>query len=165
MTEPVTAVEEAGPGRGTTGWMGKLGFTISVVMSLYAILWLSGAFRLFGIQITSMENRGAILAFTMFLTFILYPATKKAPRDRLPWYDIILMVMGVAGGAYFFFFYEGCRTGPGEGARHTLPAGTDAGYGDSSLRRGKASCWPLAINNSWILFRPHLRFQLFPVDI
>jgi len=40
-----------------------------------------------------------IAAFVSF-TFLIFPATKNAPRDRVPWYDTILAVASLAGPIY-----------------------------------------------------------------
>lgn len=44
-----------------------------------------------------------IAAFVSF-TFLLFPATKNAPRDRIPWYDTILAAASLAGPIYVFIF-------------------------------------------------------------
>lgn len=49
---------------------------------------------------------GLALAFFLTVTFLNYPLRKGMKRDGLPWYDIALIVMGVAGAGYRFVFLE-----------------------------------------------------------
>ncbi len=47
---------------------------------------------------------GLLLALYLPLAFLLFPATHKAPRDKVPWYDILLAVASAAGPVLVFFF-------------------------------------------------------------
>ena len=42
----------------------------------------------------------SLLACFISLVFILYPATNKASRDRVPWYDIIFFVVALTSSGY-----------------------------------------------------------------
>ena len=71
-------------------WRQYITVIISVVFvffQLYATL--SG-------KITAQILRATHLAFVQLLAFLLFPATKKMPRNTLPWYDVLLGF----GGAY-----------------------------------------------------------------
>jgi TRAP transporter 4TM/12TM fusion protein len=46
---------------------------------------------------------GLFLAVTLPLIFLLYPAVKKAPRDRLPWYDVVLALASLVPTLYESF--------------------------------------------------------------
>jgi TRAP-type uncharacterized transport system fused permease subunit len=46
------------------------------------------------------------LLFTAVLIFLLYPATKRSPRGRVTWVDLIFIGLSVATIAYFIFAYE-----------------------------------------------------------
>jgi TRAP transporter 4TM/12TM fusion protein len=35
-------------------------------------------------------------------TFLIFPAGPKSPRDRIPWYDLVLMVLSLIGPIYVF---------------------------------------------------------------
>ena len=50
-----------------------------------------------------LENRYLYLLLSFFfsLTFLLFPAWRGAPRDRVPWYDVLLFAAAVAAPAYF----------------------------------------------------------------
>ncbi|MFH1083346.1 MAG: TRAP transporter fused permease subunit, partial [Pseudomonadota bacterium] len=49
---------------------------------------------------------GLILAMVFPCVFILVPMTKKAPMDRVPWYDFILAILGIVVGLYVTLFYR-----------------------------------------------------------
>lgn len=60
---------------------------------------------LFG-TLASQLQRSVHLAFALGLIFLLFPATKGAKKDKLPWYDAILSFLGVSVGLYWVFQYE-----------------------------------------------------------
>ncbi|MFC2013630.1 TRAP transporter permease, partial [Chloroflexota bacterium] len=43
---------------------------------------------------------GLIYGLVFAAAVIMFPATKKAPRNRVPWYDMILAALGLIGGCY-----------------------------------------------------------------
>ena len=49
----------------------------------------------------------------MFLGYLAYPASKRSPRDTMPWYDWVLALVAGFCGAYLFLFYEELATRPG----------------------------------------------------
>ncbi len=70
---------------------------IFVTFQLYATL--SGA-------ITAQILRATHLAFVQLLAFLLFPATKKLPRDTLPLYDVILGLIGAACWMYIVINFQ-----------------------------------------------------------
>ncbi|MFB3884921.1 MAG: TRAP transporter permease [Thermodesulfobacteriota bacterium] len=48
---------------------------------------------------------GFFLAIVFASVFLLVPATRGAPRDRVPWYDVILSISGFAVGLYVALLY------------------------------------------------------------
>lgn len=57
----------------------------------------------FGVGYVLLENRYLYLLLGAFgaLVFLLFPATRRAPRDRVPWYDAALFVLAVLVPGYF----------------------------------------------------------------
>jgi TRAP transporter 4TM/12TM fusion protein len=51
-------------------------------------------------------QRAPHLAIALTMIYLLYPARKGDIKDRVPWYDIVLAVAGLAAGFYQVFFYE-----------------------------------------------------------
>lgn len=77
-----------------TCWRQYITVIVSIafcVFQLYATL--SGA-------ITAQVLRATHLAFVQLLGFLLFPATKKMPRNTLPLYDVILGLIGAAAWMY-----------------------------------------------------------------
>lgn len=52
-------------------------------------------------RIPAQIVRATHLAFVQFLAFLLFPMTKKAPRNTLPWYDVLLAC--VAAGCWCYY--------------------------------------------------------------
>ena len=48
---------------------------------------------------------GLFLAIVFASVFLLVPATKGAPRNRVPWYDVILSILGFGVGLYVAILY------------------------------------------------------------
>ncbi|MBP1971326.1 TRAP transporter 4TM/12TM fusion protein [Virgibacillus natechei] len=46
------------------------------------------------------------MSFVLILVFLLFPPTKKARRDHLPWYDIALSGLSIPSTIYLFVNYE-----------------------------------------------------------
>ena len=61
------------------GFVKKLLITVCVTLSLFH-LYTAG----FGL-LPPMKQRVFHLAFILFLVFLLFPATTKSPKDRVPW--------------------------------------------------------------------------------
>jgi len=57
------------------------------------------------------EQAFGLIYITIFVAaFILFPATKKATRNKLPWYDVVLCFLSMIGGGYIFLFYPSIAT-------------------------------------------------------
>ncbi len=54
----------------------------------------------------TLKHRSLHVAGILVLIFLLYPATKKGSRKRLPWYDLILAVLGLSTSAYIILEYQ-----------------------------------------------------------
>ena len=77
--------------------MGRFVTVVALAMCFYHLFYLLRVLDAFGLYLISEAYRGLSLAFILFLAFLLIPATKGAPRDRLPWYDAILALIALAG--------------------------------------------------------------------
>ena len=65
--------------------------------------------NIFGIVVAgqvmySMAYFGLLTSLLLPLIFLFMPATKKAPRDRVPWYDIVLAVASFIGPFVVFVY-------------------------------------------------------------
>ncbi|AKQ56771.1 TRAP transporter permease [Bordetella hinzii] len=60
------------------------------------------------------EARALHLGIAMFLGYLAYPASKRAARDHMPWYDWLLAIVAGFCGAYLYLFYKELADRPGQ---------------------------------------------------
>lgn len=70
---------------------------VFVLFQLYATL--SG-------HVTAQVLRASHLAFVQMLAFFLFPASKKMPKNTLPWYDVLLGLIGAACWVYIVVNFQ-----------------------------------------------------------
>lgn len=78
-------------------WITVIISVIFVAFQLYATI--SGI-------VTAQVLRATHLAFAQMLAFLLFPASKKLPKNTLPWYDVLLAVLGAACWFYIVGGYS-----------------------------------------------------------
>ncbi|MDK2855499.1 MAG: hypothetical protein PWQ41_512 [Bacillota bacterium] len=74
---------------------------LAALISLIAVA--ASLFHLYTAQFGlffALTQRDIHWMFMSVLIFLLYPATKKAARNRLPWYDLVLALLSLTGGLY-----------------------------------------------------------------
>lgn len=69
---------------------------------------------LLGISVLMQQYVALFLAAALLLVFMGVPATRSAPRDRWPWYDILLAVTGCLACLYVVGFYPTLILGLGQ---------------------------------------------------
>lgn len=57
-------------------------------------------------RIPAQLVRSTHLAFVQLLAFLLFPATKNMPKNTLPFYDVLLALVGAGCWSYYIVFYE-----------------------------------------------------------
>jgi TRAP transporter 4TM/12TM fusion protein len=82
------------------GWSFLVAGGVALGMTAFQ-LWTAGLGTLPGVL-----QRSVHLAFAMALVFMFYPAVKSARQRRLPWYDVILAVVGSYAALYITIHYE-----------------------------------------------------------
>lgn len=82
---------------------GLAGLVVTLLAISFSIFQLYNAG--FGLLITQ-KLRAGHLAFVLFLIFLLYPIRKRSAKDKIPFYDVLLALLAVAGPLYFFFNFE-----------------------------------------------------------
>ncbi|MBI4288801.1 MAG: TRAP transporter fused permease subunit [Chloroflexi bacterium] len=80
---------------------------ISVLLIVYLLAYLLGFLTGQKIFLYLPQFRAMGLALVFVLAYLLTPFRRGSPMDRVPWYDILFMLMGVAPCVYFFFVYPG----------------------------------------------------------
>jgi len=79
-------------------------YKVTVVMSFALIifqLYTAG----FGV-LPDIQQRSVHLFFVLAMIFILKPIGKGAPKDKVPWYDIILAVLSLLSTGYMILNFE-----------------------------------------------------------
>lgn len=87
------------------GILGIIEKVLLVCIPLNGIVTILDVFLYFGKSVWIQQYLAVFLALVMGLVPLLVPATKAGPRDRLPWYDAVLSVLGFAVGFYVVVFY------------------------------------------------------------
>ena len=78
----------------------------------YIIIVISVAFCLFQLysilsgKITAQVVRATHLAFVMALAYLLFPMKKDMPKDKLPWYDVIIAIVGACSWLYISINFD-----------------------------------------------------------
>ncbi|NLG86259.1 MAG: TRAP transporter permease [Firmicutes bacterium] len=83
-----------------TGFWAKVVSVLAIAMSLFH-LYTAG----FG-SLMAMKQRGIHLAFLLGLSFLLYPGSKKSPRNKPTFIDLLWFVAGVGSSLYIVFFFD-----------------------------------------------------------
>jgi len=86
--------------RRLTGITGRLVALVLIAFSAFQLY--TAAFGVLDARI----QRAIHLAFGMSLVFWLYPARSRGDRKSLPWYDVVLGLLGAAVPLYLVVFYE-----------------------------------------------------------
>jgi TRAP transporter 4TM/12TM fusion protein len=95
------------------GWRGKAVAIWLIIMSLFHLY-----FSTYGLMTTNIQ-RTYHLGFAMVAIFLLYPATKKSPKDRFSIFDIIFVVLSLVVNGYLILNFNnivirGARVTPTE---------------------------------------------------
>jgi len=61
-------------------------------------------FKPFGLTVISNAYLYVLLALWLSFVFIVYPATKTSPRDKVPFYDILLFGISIVCFSFFAFY-------------------------------------------------------------
>jgi len=80
---------------------------ISVLIVGYLLAYLLGFLTGQKIFLHLPQFRAMGLALIFVLAYLLTPFRRQSPRDKVPWYDFLFMLMGVVPCLYFFFVYPG----------------------------------------------------------
>jgi TRAP transporter 4TM/12TM fusion protein len=93
------AEKEEGPRRRLEGVTGWLSAGLAVAMSLLFIYWAWAT-------VTAQMLRLAFLLFTLVLSFLLYPSTRKGRLQGVPWYDWLLIGLSLIAIGYPMWDFE-----------------------------------------------------------
>ena len=81
-------------------WKKYLIIAISVIFCLFQL------YSILSGRITAQVVRATHLAFVMLLAYLLFPMKKDMPKDKLPWYDVILAIIGASSWSYITINFD-----------------------------------------------------------
>lgn len=96
------------------GAMARVIALLALAWSLFQ-LWIASPLPfVFGVGVLNdTQTRAIHLAFGLLLAFLVYPAFRRSPRDRVPLTDLALALLASACAAYLFVFYAQLSQRPG----------------------------------------------------
>lgn len=97
--------EEQAPTRSYKGVMRFLVTILLIAIPVWGLLYLFDLHIYLGISFTLAQYLGFFIALIMSLTFLLFPATKGSPRNKLPWYDVLFAILGLLVGIYLTLYH------------------------------------------------------------
>ena len=102
-------------GRKPAGATGRVIFGVAFAWALFQLWYASPLPFTFAYGVLNdTEARALHLGFALFLAFLAWPATKRSPRDRVPWQDWVFAAAGAFAAAYMMLFYAQLSTRPGQ---------------------------------------------------
>lgn len=81
-------------------WMAKAYKIFAIVVTLYHLIFASGLY-----MPETLKHRSMHVAMILILAFAMYPATKKASRKVIAWYDWVLMALSASVAGYMWIDY------------------------------------------------------------
>jgi len=89
--------------------MAKVVATVAVTFSIYHILYITGLIHRVRIFLDIPQHLAIHLGFMLAFIFLLVPAWSKARSGKIPWYDVVLLVIGVSWNLYVLFNFTPLR--------------------------------------------------------
>ena len=101
--EAFTATDTGG--RNPEGFQGKLIYWVALIWAFFQLYIASNVpftvQEILGFGVVTNSNARLIhLAFGLALAAMAFPLMKSAPKDRIPWYDWLLVALGVISCLY-----------------------------------------------------------------
>ncbi|MFC1969488.1 TRAP transporter permease [Chloroflexota bacterium] len=79
---------------------------LAVTFSLYHVLFISGLLSRMGINPHAPQHMAVHIGVILVLVFWLIPVGKGTSRQKLPWYDILLALIGFGWNAYIIINFD-----------------------------------------------------------
>lgn len=83
-----------------TGHLDRLTEILLASIPILGIFFIMDGPSYFGWSVLMEQYYGAFLGLVLCAVFLVVPPTKSAARDRVPWYDAVLAILGLAVGFY-----------------------------------------------------------------
>jgi len=106
-------IEENVRTRDLSGFVEVLGRCLLVAIPLTGMFFLLNLPQYLGWLVFNEQYLGLYLGLALCATYLLVPAVPR-PSKRVPWYDVIASIAGLAVGLYVFIFYPAIVNSLGE---------------------------------------------------
>lgn len=87
------------------GPLGMVQRALFVLLPLIGIVFLLDIPSYLGMAYYLQQYLGAFMGISLALVFLAVPAHRRAPRDRVPWYDLLLALLALLAGMYVAALY------------------------------------------------------------
>ncbi len=152
--------ESFGYYRDLGGWLNRLTKAIFIAMPVVGCFFIMDIPFYLEWSVLREQYYGLILAMILPCTFILVPMSGRSPRDRVPWYDAVLAILGAIVGLYVAIFYLRITLALGTITPDRVIIGTIALVLVLEASR-RVTNWFLASFGLFFILFPHLSW-LFP---
>jgi len=149
-----------GSHRRLEGWLAKLVNVILVTMPIMGAFFIMDIPFYLKWTVLREQYYGLLLAMILPCVFLIVPMNKRAPKDRVPWYDAILAVLGAVVGIYIAVFYLRITLDLGTVTLDRVIIGTIGILLVVEASR-RVTNWILAVFGLFFLIFPHLSW-FFP---
>lgn len=110
--------KEEGNKRKLIGVLGLIVSLIAISMSIFHLY--TAAFG----TLLAVKQRALHLVFVMAVGFLMYPITKKSTKNKVPFYDYIITILGVSVFGYLIINFQGIIAKGGQPDRIDLILGS-----------------------------------------
>lgn len=91
--------------RQTKGFVGIFTKIVLSVIPIVGTIYVTHLPEYLDLAVYKEQYLALVLAIMLISTFLIMPATKGASREKLPWYDAILVILSILTGGYVVAFY------------------------------------------------------------
>jgi TRAP transporter 4TM/12TM fusion protein len=87
------------------GWPAQAMRIITALFGVYVLLYVGGFLSMAGIYVYTGQHNILVMIVVMVLVFLQVPIHKTAAKSHVPWYDYVLLLLGVVANGYLFVDY------------------------------------------------------------
>jgi TRAP transporter 4TM/12TM fusion protein len=91
--------------RSMSGFLGIVEKTLLAIIPIIGLVFIMRIPGKLGSNIWVEQYLGLFLGVVLCSVFVKVPATKKSPKDRMPWFDMILALAGLVVGGYIMILF------------------------------------------------------------
>jgi TRAP transporter 4TM/12TM fusion protein len=102
LADPATPTSKY---RQLTGFSSGFLRVLLVAIPVVSTLFVAEVHSYLRIAFYKEQYMGVFLALVLGAVFLAIPATKRGPRNHIPWYDVLLCLLGLAVGLYVAVLY------------------------------------------------------------